>query len=385
MNKIIKYGRQFIDKNDISIVKKSLKNELITTGDYVKEFERALKLNFNSKYAHTCSNATAGLHLAFLSINLRENDVVLMPAINFISSYSMAKKLGAKIFLVDVDKNTGQITYENIIKCIKENKIKKIKLIISMYLGGYVENNIELFKLKKKLKCYLIEDACHAIGSSYIYKSKNYKVGCCKHSDICVFSFHPVKSITTGEGGAVLTNDQKISKKLDIIKNHGILKNEKYWNYDILNLGFNYRLSDINCALGISQLKKLKKFYYKRKKIFDLYSKNFKSLKSIILLPKVKNKKNFYHLYLFGMNFKKLKTNKDNFIKFLNKKGIFPQFHYKPIYKFSFYKNNLQKKMNGSESYFRNFVSLPIYFNLKLREQFYVINQIKYYIKKNKK
>lgn len=173
MQKIkIPYGKQFIDKKDIAEVSKSLKEKFITTGNYVKKFETLIKKIFKCKFALSCSSATAGLHLAYMSINLKKNDVILMPAVNFISSYRLAKLVGAKVYLVDVNSKTGQMTYENVLKCVKENKIKKIKAIVSMYLGGYVENNLDFYKLKKKFKCYLIEDACHAIGARYKYKKK---------------------------------------------------------------------------------------------------------------------------------------------------------------------------------------------------------------------
>ena len=159
-----------------------------------------------------------------MSINLSKNDVVLMPAVNFISSYRTAKMMGAKIYLVDVDEMSGQMTVENVLKCIKKNNIKKIKAIITMYLGGYVENNIDFYYLKKRLGCFLIEDACHAIGSKYKFKNHYFYVGSCKHSDLCVFSFHPVKTITTGEGGIVLTNKKKFAKRLTRLRNHGIVR-----------------------------------------------------------------------------------------------------------------------------------------------------------------
>lgn len=381
----IPYGKQFIDKKDIAEVVKSLKNRFITTGSYVKKFENSIKKKFNSKFAISCSSATAGLHLAFKSINLKKNDVILMPSINFISSYSMAKQMGAKIYLVDVDGETGQMTKKNIASCIKKNKIKKVKVLISMYLGGYVENNIDLFKIKKKLGCYLIEDACHAIGSSYLYKKNFYKIGSCKHSDICVFSFHPVKSITTGEGGAILTNSKKISKKLEIFRSHGILRKKKYWNYNIQELGYNYRLSDLNCALGYNQLKKIDIFLKKRCEIFSYYVKKLNPYKQYIFLPKAENKKNLYHLFLLGINFDKIKNHKDHFIEYLNKKKIFPQFHYVPIYKFSFFKNKKEKEFVGTEEYLRRYLSFPIYYELTKEDQNYIINCVINYILKYKK
>ncbi len=382
--KKINYGKQKIDAKDIIEVKKSLEEDFITTGPYVEKFENLLKKKFKSKFAVSCINATAGLHLAFLALNLKKGDVVLMPSINFISSYRMASLLGAKIYLVDVDENTGQITPQNILKCIKINKIKKIKILVTMYLGGYVENNTELFSLKKRFKFSIVEDACHAIGAKYKFKNKNYFIGSCKHSDICVFSFHPVKTITTGEGGAVLTNNKQVAATMKLQRSHGILRNKrKYWDYDIKNFGFNYRLSDINCALGFSQLKKIDKFFVKRKKIFDLYKKNFSKFTNYIYLPKTNNLYNLYHLFLIGIDFKKLKTNKNNFIKFLVKRYIYVQFHYKPIFKFSFYKNNQSKDFPGTKKYYDRYVSLPIYSDLSLKEQKFVIKTIIEFLRLN--
>ncbi len=384
MTKIeIPYGKQFINRQDIKEVVRALKGKFITTGDYVDKFETAIKKKFGSKFAVTCSSATAGLHLAYMAIDVKKDDVILMPAINFISSFRLAKLMKAKIYLVDVDSNTGQMTYDTILECVRKNKLKKVKAIVSMYLGGYVENNLDFYKLKRKLNCYLIEDACHAIGSKYKYLNKFYEVGSCKHSDLCVFSFHPVKTITTGEGGVVLTNNKKFAEKLKIFRSHGIKRKKNYWSYDIKNLGFNYRLSDINCALGLSQLKKIDNFFKKRKNIFEYYQKKLQIYKEYVFLPKVKNSKNLYHLFLFGLNFKKIKNDKSSFITYLNKKKIFPQFHYIPIFKFSFYKGDNQRDFSGSNQYFNNFLSLPVYYEFKQKHQEYVINCIIEYLKKN--
>ena len=254
MNKI-PYGRQYIDKSDSLIVRNSLKETLITTGKYVKKFEAKLSNFFKVKNAITCNSGTAALHLAFMAADLKKNDVVVMPAVNFISAYNMCRQLGAKIYLADVDRRTGQMTPNLLLDCIKVNKIKKIKLILTMYMGGYPENILPFYKIKKKFSCLLIEDACHAFGAQYKYKNKFIKVGSCKHSDISTFSLHPLKPITTGEGGIVTTNNNKIAKKIKNLRSHGIIKRHKFqWQYNIIEPGYNYRLSDINSALGISLL-----------------------------------------------------------------------------------------------------------------------------------
>jgi dTDP-4-amino-4,6-dideoxygalactose transaminase len=380
--KIIPYGRQFIDNEDKRLILLSLKEDLITTGNYVKKFEKSVSNLFGSKYSISCSSGTAALHLAFLSINLKKNEIVIMPAINFIASYSMARMLNAKIFLADVDPLTGQMTPKTLLDCIKKNKLKKIKAIVTMYLGGYPENVIEFYKIKKKLNCYLIEDACHAMGARYAYKEKYLYVGSCYHSDISTFSLHPVKTITAGEGGIITTNNKDIFNKIISLRSHGIDKNKNFhWKYNISKAGFNYRLSDINCALALSQLNKISKFIDFRKSIFKFYKKNLEEKNSLINFPFFKKNKPSYHLFLISINFLKIKSKKDKFLKFLKKNNIFCQYHYIPIYKFKLF----DKKINlsfykGAEIYYKNTISLPIFYNLSLILQRKIINKIKTFI-----
>jgi len=377
---IIPYGKQFVDREDENEVKNSLRAKLITTGNYVSKFENAVKKKFKSKYSLTCSSATTGLHLAYLAIGLKKGDAVVMPSINFVSSYRMAKLIGAKIYLTDVDPITGQMTPEKLLECVKKNKLNKIKAIVTMYLGGLVENNLAFYKIKKKYKCNIIEDACHAFGGKYSSNNINYNVGSCKHSDLCVFSFHPVKTITTGEGGIITTNNKKYADRIKLLRNHGIKKEKKYWKYNINELGYNYRLSDINCALGLSQLKKLNSFYLKRKKIVEFYKKNLKKISNILSFSKSLNKYNCYHFFLISIDFNRIRSSKDTLIKYLNKKGIFPQFHYVPIFKFNFYKKKNIKLYNGAIQYYKNALSLPIYYELNQRQQLYVIKSIKNFL-----
>ena len=376
--KNIKYNKQFIDRSDIKSLSEAAIEPLITTGKFVKKFEKNFESLLKVKNAFSCINGTAGLDLALRSINLKKNDVIIMPSVNFIAAYSMANKLNAKIYLADVDQYTGQMTPAHLIECIKKNNLKKIKAVVTMYLGGFAENINEFYLLKKKYKFYIIEDACHALGSKYKINNKVFNIGSCKHSDIAVFSFHPVKSITTGEGGMVTTNNYIFAKKIKLLRSHNLIKSKNYWDYDIINCSFNYRLSDINCALGISQLKKLQKFIKKRIEIYKYYQKKIiesKYFGKIINLPRYENiNYSSHHLLLINFNFKKADVYKNKFIKYLNKNKIFPQFHYKPINMFSFYK----KKINlpGSIKYLKNTVSMPIYYSLKKKEIDFIVKKI---------
>ena len=380
----IPYGRQFVDKKDKKAVLNSLSKQLITTGPIVEKFEEKLSKYLQSKYSYVCSSGTAAIHLAMLSIGLKKNDIILMPAINFIASYNMAKILELKIYLVDVDEHTGQITPNKIVECIKKNKLKKISALLVMFHGGYPENAENFYHLKKKYNFFIIEDACHALGSEYKCKNKFLKIGSCKHSDISTFSLHPLKTITTGEGGIVTTNNAKIARNITLYRNHGIsrLKNQ-YWKYDVLKHGFNYRLSDINCALGLSQLKKINFFLKRRKKIYKKYFKEFENFNAKLKIPKYSNNiKSSYHLFLINIKFNKLKKNKNHFMKYLNYNQIKAQQHYIPINNFKvFNKKNLN--LPGTKNYFDNSISIPIYVNLNMRDQNKIIKVIKNYFTMN--
>ena len=383
-NKItmVQYNKQLIDIKDKQSVNSALNQDYITTGPFVKKFENNLKSFLKCKFAHVCSSGTAAIHLALLSINVKKNDIILLPSINFIASYNISKMLGAKIFLVDVDSKTGQMTPENIENCVRENSIKNIKAIFTMYHGGYPENVVNFYKLKKKYKFIIIEDACHALGASYLHGKKTYQVGSCAHADISTFSLHPVKSITTGEGGVITTNNQKLSNDILLYRSHGIKKSKKsYWKYNVIKVGLNYRLSDINCALGISQLKKLNKFLVKRKKIYFNYLNLLHNFDERLYIRKIsKNINPSFHLMLININFKKLKKNKDHFMRYLNSQGIFAQYHYIPLYKFTIFKEK-KLKFKGAEEYFKQTISIPIFVDLKKNIQNKIVNTIKKYLK----
>ena len=207
-----------------------------------------------------------------------------------------------------------------------------------------------------------------------------HKIGSCKHADISTFSLHPLKTITSGEGGVITTNNSKIAKNIYLFRSHGILKNKKqYWKYDILKHGFNYRLSDINCALGLSQLKKIDTFLKKRKKIYDKYQSEFKNFNPLLTTPRYsKIIKSAFHLFFINIKFNKLKKNKDDFMKYFIKNNILAQQHYIPIYRFKVCREN-KNNFPGSEKFYKNTVSIPIFVQLSIKEQNKIIDKIKQY------
>ena len=379
--KIISYGRQYIDKNDHIAVKNSLNNDLLTSGPFVKNFEKDLQKQLNSNYITTCTSGTSALQLAFKSIEIKKNDVVVMPIVNFVSASNILFNLGARIYYADVDPVSGLMTPKTLNECLKKNKLKKIKLLLTMYLGGNCENNILFYKIKKKLKCYLIEDACHALGTKYRYLNKDYHIGSCKHSDISIFSLHPVKSITTGEGGFMATNNYKFYKKSILFRSHGIIRGKEHWLYDIKEPGYNYRLSDLNCSLGISQLKKLDRFIEKRNQIAKIYFKKIKNI-PYIKIPEInEDVQSAYHLFIIHIDFLKIKKKKKDLIKFFLRKKIRLQQHYIPINKFSFYKSKIREKFANSDIYFKNSISLPIYYSCQKKVIEKIIKNLRDFIK----
>ena len=376
INKKIYYGSQFIDNDDVAYVAKSLRGNFLTTGPLTLKFENNLKKYLKVKFAHTCNSGTSALFLSLLSIDIRKGDKIILPSINFVAAANMSKFLGAKIYFADINLQTGQSEPEDIIRCIQKNKIKKIKAIIVMFNGGYPRNIKKLYDIKKKFKCFLIEDACHALGSSYIFKNKTVKIGSCLHSDISTFSLHPLKTITTCEGGIVTTNNKVISEKIKLFRSHGILRKKNYWEYDVQHYGFNLRLSDVASALGISQLKKISKILKMRKKMFNFYYKNLNNFRNLITIIKPEVKTNpSYHLLMVIIDFNRLKLNKNQFLKLLVKRNIFCQFHYIPNYKYKNFKGS--SKLNEAERFYQLALSLPIHLNLREKDLSFVIKNIK--------
>lgn len=381
MTKIF-YGRQSINKSDISSAIKTLKSNFLTTGPKVLEFEKQISKITGSKYCLSCNSGTSAIFLVALVLNLKRGDSIIVPNINFVASFNIFSFFGCKVYLAEVDKITGQVTPETISDCIKKNKIKKLKCFVTMPLGGLAINIDGFYKIKKKFKSYWMEDNCHALGSCFDYNKKIEKSGSCKFSDFSIFSFHPIKAITTFEGGCVNFKNKNLFEKAKLLRSHGITKKKNYWDYDVILNGFNFRLNDVSASVGISQIKRLNKFLKKRKKIAKLYFKFLKNNKFIKFSFYSFPKHNSWHLFIILINFKNLKISKDNFIKKMNSKGIFPQVNYVPTSHFSIYKE--KKKFESSENFYNKAISLPIFFDLKENQVKKICNLITKVIEKNK-
>ena len=394
--KRIKYASQNLDKNDIINVTKILRNDFITQGPKVAEFENKLKKRFGAKYCIVTSNGTSALKLSLRSLNLKSNDHVIVPSNTFVATANAVIANNQKIIIAPVNPNHGSLDEDCLKKTIKFAKLKKkkIKALINVFYAGQVWDVHKIYKICNKENIKIIDDACHAIGTNYRYSKKIYKVGSCKHSAITTFSFHSIKNITTAEGGCILTNSQKTYNLVKNLRSHGINRDKKIslinkknfndqpWFYEAVELSENYRLSDLQCALGISQLKKLEIFKKYKNQIYNYYNKKIEKLnKYLIPISKNKSSLTHWHLYPVVINKKYIQRKKKLFL-FLKKKNIFTQVHYIPIYKHPIYKNCYDKILNlESENFYKSVISLPFHTKIKYREIDYIINQISKFFK----
>tara|TARA_Y100000589_G_scaffold175238_1_gene166325 strand:+ start:3677 stop:4888 length:1212 start_codon:yes stop_codon:yes gene_type:complete len=368
-SKYIPYGRQNINKGDIKAVVEVMKSDFLTQGNLLKDFEKEISKKVNSKYSIAVNSATSALHIACLALGLRKGDYLWTSPVTFIASANCGLFCGANIDFVDIDKNTALIS----IKCLKrklkkaksENKLPKI--IIPVHLGGSSCHMKEIHKLSKEYGFSIIEDASHALGGRY----ENQPVGNCKYSDISIFSFHPVKIITTGEGGVAVTNIPRLAEKMRDLRSHCLIRDKKRfeekefgdWHYEMQDLGFNYRMNEMQAALGLSQLKRLEKIVCKRNYIHNNYKELF-SNSPVKLIEIPKNVYSAFHLGIIKLN--NTSIHKKVFER-MRKNGIGIQLHYSPVHLQPYYKKLGFKKGDfpEAEDYASRSFSLPLYPELK--------------------
>lgn len=377
----IGYGKQSIRSDDIRSVVKSLKRDLITQGNQVSKFEIDLKKQFRSKFCTAVSSGTAALHLSGKALDWKKNDIIITSPITFLASANAIEYSGATTDLVDINKESYCIDPEQLESKLKKYKSrkKKIKAVIAVDYAGHPCDWKSLRFLANKYSFKLINDNCHALGASYF----NDSFYAAKYADIVTQSFHPVKAITTGEGGAVITNDKLIDDKIKLLRSHGIKKNlysNSPWISDMKQLGYNYRITDFQCALGSNQLKKLKTFIKKRNDIAKFYRNELSKTEKIILPKESKNIKHAYHLYPIQIKFKEIGLSRELFFKKMFDHGIHLQVHYMPIYNHSYYKKKYRFKKSefkNADSYYKQTCSLPIYPDLEKKDLNKIIKCLK--------
>ena len=386
---MISYGKQSIDQSDIDSVKEVLKSAWLTQGPAVELFENDLKTYFKADYCCAVSNGTAALHLTGLALGWQLGDIIITSPITFLATANCIVYAGATPDFVDIDPISYTIDPNKVEKKVKHYRSigKNVKAIIGIDYAGHPCDWKSLREIADKYELQLVNDNCHALGATY-FEDKQYAV---KYADLVTQSYHPVKHLTTGEGGAVLTNNSKLDEKVRRLRTHGMTKdNSKFsiqnpslnepWYYEMHELGYNYRITDFQCALGSSQLKKLDSFIQKRRKIAKRYDDSFSNIDSL-RIPKVQSDiEHSYHLYPLQIDFEKLSISKVEFFEKMKKAGINLQVHYIPIHLQPYYMNNYGFKEGDSpisENFYQSEISLPVYPELSVDEQEIVIESIK--------
>ena len=385
---MISYGRQSIDQSDINAVVNVLKGNRLTQGPAVETFENDLKNYFGAMHACAVANGTAALHLTGLALGWGPGDIILTTPVTFLATANCIVYAGATPDFVDIDPVTYTIDPNQLEEKVKsyQLKAKKVKAVIGVDYAGHPCDWKALREIADKYDLQLVNDNCHAVGASY-FSDKQYAA---KYADISTQSFHPVKHITTGEGGAILTNDPKIDEKVRLLRTHGMTKdpnqlenNDGPWYYEMHEVGYNYRITDFQCALGSIQLKKLDKFVRKRREIAKKYDKSFSNIDSLKIPESQSSIKHAYHLYPLQIEFEKLTITKTELFNKMKEAGINLQVHYIPVHLQPFYRKNYGYKYEDfpvSENFYNQEVSSPIYPDMSTDDESLVVNNLLEYL-----
>lgn len=375
----IPYGHQYIDEGDIRAVVKVLRSDWLTQGPVIKEFEDRLCSYTGAKYAVSVSSGTAALHLACLAARIGNGDEAITSPLTFVASANCALYCGGKAVFADIEKDSGNIDPE----AIEKKLTKRTKVLIPVHYAGNPCDLKAVGAIAKKNRLLVIEDAAHALGALY----GGSKIGSCKFSDMTILSFHPLKAITTGEGGAVLTNNKGLYQAVLMLRNHGITKDPQLlqdkssrcgWYYEMQQLGFNYRMTDIQAALGISQLGKIDLFMKRRRDIADIYNRAFKDNDFFDTPVEGKGSRSAYHLYPIRLKERYLNRKKEIFAS-MRKMGLGVQVHYIPVYLQPYYaKLGFRRGCCPiAENYYDSEISLPIYPGLTKKDVLDVVKVVR--------
>jgi UDP-4-amino-4,6-dideoxy-N-acetyl-beta-L-altrosamine transaminase len=383
----IPYGRQSIDEDDIAAVVAVLRSDYLTTGPTINKFETELKARVGAAHAIVCSSGTAGLHLAMLALDFAPGDVAIVPSMTFAATANAARYVGGEVVFADVDPATGLMRAGDFEAALVRAMGKKVKAVLPVLLGGQGTDAAKIFEIASARGIAVVEDACHAIGTRYRHGNATWRVGECRHSHASVFSFHPVKAVTMGEGGAVTTNDDAYAAQVRRLCSHGIERepasmqnraaasdgngSANPWYYELAELGFNYRATDIHCALGLSQLGRLDQFVARRAELVARYDR-------LLAVARVPDYEPGWHLYGVRIDFAALGKSRAAVINALRGQGIGTQVHYIPLHQQPYYVARYgASSLPGAERYYAQTLSLPLYPQLTDAEQDRVVAVLK--------
>ena len=373
------YGRQTIDDDDIAAVVEVLKSDWLTTGPKVQAFEAAVATRVDASHASACSNGTTALHLAMIGLSVQPGDWVAVPANTFLATANAVRFVGGEVLFVDVDPETGLMTRQTLEEALDKTD-RKPTGVIPVHFAGQAADPVGIRELARSRGMFVVEDAAHAIGVLYEDQTgTSHSIGACHHADATTFSFHPVKTITMGEGGIVTTNDPDIQRRIATARNHNMVSDPAAfedkaaafdaggrpnpWYYEMAEPGFNFRATDIQCALGLSQLDKLDVFLEKRRLLVERYDRLLQDFGgSIRPLGRVENCRPAWHLYVALIDFDGLGVSRADVMHRLKAQGIGTQVHYRPVCDQPYYRRRYGKAdLPGASSYYQRTLSLPLY------------------------
>ncbi len=386
------YGRQNIGQEDIAAVADALRGDWLTTGPMVEQFEAALAARTDARYAVVCSNGSTALHLAALGAGLSSGQVAIVPAVTFQATANAALQAGAEVVFADVDPETALMSPQHLVDAItraqKDFPNLRVSCVLPVHMAGNYVAMADFGKVAREYNLTIIEDAAHAIGTV----STDGAVGSCLHSDFTTFSFHPVKTITTCEGGAITTNDKRAADRLRQLRNHGIIRNPAEftdqdagfedelpnpWYYEVNEPGFNYRLPDIQCALGLSQLGRLDDFIAQRGALWKRYRARFDGAEGVSLASDNESALISWHLAVALIDFDHFGTSRGHVMRGLSKAGFGTQVHYIPLYRHPFYRNRYgNQQLPGAEAYYARALSLPLHANMAIEDVDRVVDEL---------
>jgi UDP-4-amino-4,6-dideoxy-N-acetyl-beta-L-altrosamine transaminase len=385
VNRFLPYGRQVIEDDDIAAVAEAMRGELLTTGPYVGRFETALAKTVGAKYAVVCANGTAALHMAARALDLGPGTKVVVPAITFLATASAPHMNGADIVFADVDPDTGLMTPQNLVDALE--RAGHADAVFNVHLNGQCGAIEEIARLAHDHGARLVDDACHSLGTGYVAADGSATtIGSNAFCDLSVFSFHPVKSIAMGEGGAVTANDPELAKRLVRARNHGMIREPSDfvnledafdengapnpWYYELTEPEFNWRANDIQCALGVSQLGKLGRFVARRRAIAAAYDSLLAPL-APILRPLARTRRSLpaWHLYVVRIDFAATGISRGKLMRDLVALGVGTQVHYFPVHRQPYYATRFETPaLPGAERYYAQALSLPLFASMTVSD-----------------
>jgi UDP-4-amino-4,6-dideoxy-N-acetyl-beta-L-altrosamine transaminase len=373
------YGRHDIDEDDIAAVAEVLRGDWLTTGPKVAEFEKALAAVTGAKHAVVCNSATAGLHLAMMALGIGPGDFVVVPSVTFLATANCARYVGAEVLFADVDPETGLMTAETLEAALARADDGNVRAALPVHLTGRTVDMAALSEIAERDGFVLVEDAAHAIGSQYKVNGKLEPVGTCRFSKMAVFSFHPVKTIAMGEGGAITTNDDGLQASLASLRSHGMTRDPQHlaqpemgldaqgqmnpWYYEMAEPGYNYRATDMQCALGLSQLRKLDRYAKRRRQLVDRYRQQLQPLRPLVSGPTAPSDcEPAWHLCVIRIDFQAARTDRATLMAKLRGKGIGTQVHYIPVHQQPYYRQRYGNlSLPGANAYYERCLSLPLF------------------------